>query len=309
MTRAGEVDRIRRKYQMLDPLLNERTRRAWAATEARAIGWGGVGRVAEATGLSEPRIRRGLADLQEQEATGRTLEAGRIRRPGGGDQRLAEKDPTLVPDLDALVDPVTRGDPMSPLRWTCKSTRKLALELQRQGHKVSARTVAAILREQGYSLQSNFKTREGTAHPDRNAQFEYINTWPRALGQKGQPVISVDTKKKELVGDYKNAGREWLPAGTPDRVQMHDFPDPRVGKAIPYGVYDISGNEGWVNVGIDHDTPDFAVEAIRTWWRHMGSRRYADAKDIMITADSGGSNSARSRGWKVALQRFCGPDR
>jgi hypothetical protein len=176
--------------------------------------------------------------------------------------------------------------------------------LRERGHKVSAQTVADILREQGYSLQSNFKTTEGTAHPDRNAQFEYINDLAKTFGRKGQPVISVDTKKKELIGNYKNAGKEWLPAGTPERVQMHDFPDPRVGKAIPYGVYDIGGNEGWVNVGIDHDTPDFAGEAIRAWWKHMGSRRYPEAADIMITADSGGSNSARSRGWKVALQQF-----
>jgi len=303
MTDTDEVAKIRRKYQMLDPLLNERTRRLWAAAEARAIGRGGIKQVADATGLSRPRIARGLSQLAEQEA-GKLLDPGRIRRLGGGDKRLVDKDPTLATDLETLVDPATRGDPMSPLRWTSKSTRKLAEELRRKGHKVSAQTVAEILRGQGYTLQSNFKTAEGTSHPDRNAQFEHINDLAKVFAKNGQPVISVDTKKKELIGNYKNAGREWLPQGTPERVHTHDFPDPRVGKAIPYGVYDVSRNEGWVNVGIDHDTPSFAAEAIGSWWRHMGSLRYRKATDLMITADSGGSNSARSRGWKAALQKF-----
>jgi hypothetical protein len=300
MAKADEVQRVRRKYLMLSGALNERTRRLWAAAEAKGIGWGGQRLVAEATGLSRPRIVRGLRELEQES----TIGVDRVRRPGGGDKRLADKDPTLLADLDALVDPMTCGDPMSPLRWTCKSTRRLAAELQVQGHKVSSQTVGELLKEQGYSLQSNLKTREGTSHPDRNAQFDHINALTKTFSRQSQPVISVDTKKKELVGDYKNAGREWRPAGSPEAVQMHDFPDPRVGKAIPYGVYDINGNEGWVNVGVDHDTPDFAVQAIRTWWKQMGSRRYPDATDLMITADSGGSNSAKARGWKMALQQL-----
>jgi Rhodopirellula transposase DDE domain len=300
---AEEIAVIRRKYRLLDPELNERTRRLWAAAEAEAAGRGGVTGVAEATGLSRPRIERGVRELRER-AVGARLAAGRIRRPGAGPKRRTDQDPTLLPDLDRLVDPATRGDPMSPLRWTCKSTRNLANALNEQGHKVSAQTVADVLREQGYSLQVNFKTREGSSHPDRNAQFEYINAVAKAFETREQPVISVDTKKKELVGDFKNAGREWQPKGTPEAVQMHDFPDPHVGKAIPYGVYDIKRNEGWVNVGVDHDTPDFAVQGIRAWWKHVGSHRYANASELMINADSGGSNSARSRGWKMALQNF-----
>jgi hypothetical protein len=303
MARADVVKRIRRKYLMLGKVLNERTRRLWAATEAQAIGYGGVLQVSEATGLSRSRIVRGLRELEKQSAA-EPAALDRIRRPGGGGKWLTDKDATLLSDLDSLVDPTTRGDPMSPLRWTCKSTTKLAFELNGQGHKISARAVAGLLKKQGYSLQSNLKTKEGTSHPDRNAQFEHINDLAKTFSRRGQPVISVDTKKKELVGDYKMAGREWLPAGSPEPVQMHDFPDPRIGKAIPYGVYDVAGNEGWVNVGVDHDTPDFAVAAIRAWWRNMGSRRYPEATDVMITADSGGSNAARSRGWKMALQRL-----
>ena len=300
---GDEIARIRQKYQMLDPELNERTRRLWAAAEAEAAGWGGVTGVAKATGLSRPRIVRGLQELRQRGTTG-GVAPGRIRRPGAGPKRRADKDPTLLPDLDLLVDPATRGDPMSPLRWTCKSTRNLAGALRAQGHEVSGQTVADLLREQGYSLQVNFKTREGSSHPDRNAQFEFINGLAKAFAERDQPVISVDTKKKELVGDFKNAGSEWQPTGTPEAVQMHDFPDPRVGKAIPYGVYDIRRNEGWVNVGMDHDTPDFAVQGIKAWWQHMGSRRYPNATELMINADSGGSNSARSRGWKMALQKL-----
>jgi hypothetical protein len=299
----AEIARIRQKYRMIEPELNERTRRLWAAAEAETAGRGGVTGVAKATGVSRPRIVRGLRELRERATTG-GLAPGMIRRPGAGPKRRADEDPTLLPDLDLLVDPATRGDPMSPLRWSCKSTRSLADTLKDQGHKVSAQTVADLLREQGYSLQVNFKTREGSSHPDRNAQFEHINTVAKAFQGREQPVISVDTKKKELVGDYKNAGREWHPEGAPEMVQMHDFPDPRVGKAIPYGVYDIKKNEGWVNVGMDHDTPDFAVQGIRAWWKHMGSRRYPNATELMINADSGGSNSARSRGWKMALQNF-----
>ena len=297
--------RIRKKYQMLSGVLNERTRRLWAAAEAEAIGYGGISRVVSATGLSWTTVVKGIDDLTEQRGTGRALPPDRVRRPGGGDKRLKDKDPTLLADLDALVEPATRGDPMAPLRWTCKSTRKLSDELLKQGHKASPQTVAVLLKEQGYSLQANSKTKEGKkSHPDRNAQFEHINETVKRFGLRGQPVISVDTKKKELVGNYKTPGREWRPEGEPEPVQMHDFPDPRVGKAIPYGVYDINNNEGWVNVGIDHDTPDFAVAAIRAWWKRMGSQRYTDATDLMITADSGGSNGARSRGWKMALQKL-----
>jgi len=304
MARTDDVKRVQQKYEMLSPLLNERTRRLWAATEAQGLGWGGISRVVEATGLSEPTIVRGLRELAAQRARGPALPPERIRRPGGGDKRLKAKDPTLVVDLDALVDPATRGDPESPLRWTCKSTRKLASELQSQGHQVSAQTVAELLKEQGYSLQGNRKNKEGRSHPDRNAQFEHINRVAKAFAKRGQPVISVDTKKKELVGDYKNGGKEWQPAGMPEQVQVHDFPDPCVGKAIPYGVYDINRNEGWVTVGVDHDTADFAVAAIHAWWQHMGARRYPDATDLLITADSGGSNAARSKNWKVALQQL-----
>jgi len=305
MARSDDVARVRAKYEMLHGVLNERTRRLWAATEAEAFGFGGISRVVEATGLSWPTVVKGIGELAAQRETGTVLSADRIRRPGGGDKHLRDKDPRLLPDLDALVEPATRGDPESPLRWTCKSTRKLADELVKQGHKVSPQTVAELLKEQGYSLQANRKTREGKSqHPDRNAQFEHINSQAKLFAKRGQPVISVDTKKKELVGDYKMAGREWWPEGQPEVVQMHDFPDPRVGKAIPYGVYDVNSNEGWVNVGIDHDTPDFAVAAIRAWWKHMGARRYPHASELMITADSGGSNAARSRDWKMALQKL-----
>jgi hypothetical protein len=299
--RADDIARIRKKYKLLKAELNERTRRLWCASEAEAIGFGGITRVAEATGMSKPAILRGVRQLRGEAE----LPAGRVRQRGGGDKPLKDKDPTLLPDLDALVEPATRGDPMSPLRWTCKSTANLSDELKKQGHKTSPRTVAKLLKDQGYSLQANRKTKEGKkSHPDRNAQFEHINETAKRFARRGQPVISVDTKKKELVGDYKMAGREWHPAGEPETVQMHDFPDPRVGKAIPYGVYDINHNEGWVNVGIDHDTPDFAVAAIRAWWKRLGSRRYPNATDLMINADSGGSNSARSRGWKMALQKL-----
>ncbi len=301
MPRADAIARIRRKYKLLKAELNERTRRLWCATEAEAIGFGGITRVAEATGMSKPAILRGVRQLRGEAE----LPAGRIRQVGGGDRPLKDKDPTLLPDLDALVEPATRGDPMSPLRWTCKSTRKLSDALKKQGHKASPRTVATLLKEQGYNLQANSKTKEGKkSHPDRNAQFEHINATAKRFGRDGQPVISVDTKKKELVGGYKTPGREWLPKGEPEEVLTHDFPDPRVGKAIPYGVYDRENNEGFVNVGIDHDTPDFAVAAIRAWWKRMGSRRYPEATELMITADSGGSNAARSRGWKMALQRL-----
>ena len=296
------VQRIRRKFQALAPVLDERARRHWAATEALDLPWGGVTAVAAATGLSRTTITAGMREIQDPGAA--PLPAGRSRRPGGGRKFLEETDRGLWDALDALIDPVTRGDPESPLRWTCKSTRRLAAELGRQGHSASARTVAALLQEMGYSLQANRKTREGGRHPDRNAQFEYINGQTRRLQKRGQPVVSVDTKKKELLGDFKNAGREWQPAGEPEEVRAHDFQDKELGKAIPYGVYDVANNQGWVSVGVHHDTAQFAARTIRRWWEGMGSRRFPRARELLITADGGGSNSCRSRLWKVALQEL-----
>jgi len=278
-------------------------RRQWAATEARDLGWGGVTAVAQATGMSRVTITAGLRELR-QPAKQRVLEAPRVRRPGGGRRALTESDPKLLAALEALIEPVTRGDPESPLRWTCKSTRRLADELTRQDHRVGPRTVAMLLRHEGYSLQANQKTREGSSHPDRNAQFEYISTLVRRFQHRGQPAISVDTKKKELVGDFKNAGRTWRRHGQPEKVRVHDFRDPVLGKAIPYGVYDLANNQGWVSVGIDHDTAQFATNSIRRWWREMGSLRFPRATDLLITADGGGSNSPRSRLWRVMLQKL-----
>jgi hypothetical protein len=283
-------------------MLDERSRRHWAATEALELAWGGVSSVAAATGLSRTTIAAGLADLRRQ-AEGAVPSPG-IRRPGGGRKHLVDADLELWGALDALIDPTTRGDPESPLRWTCKSTRRLAEELCRQRHPISDRTVAKVLVEMGYSLQANRKTREGDTHPDRNAQFEYINTQVRRLQKRGQPVVSVDTKKKELIGDFKNSGQEWQPQGQPEEVRVHDFQDPTLGKAIPYGVYDVTNNQGWVSVGIDHDTAHFAARTIGCWWEDMGSRRFPRAQELLITADGGGSNSSRSRLWKVALQEL-----
>jgi hypothetical protein len=287
---------IRQKYQTLLPNMDERMRRLWAATEAQALGWGGIARVAEATGLARNTITAGLRDLH------RPLLGGRIRRPGGGPKPLTLTDPGLEQALDRLVDPVTRGHPESPLRWTCKSTRQLAEELTRQGHPISARTVAALLHQADYSLQSCRKAREGSGHPDRNAQFLFIHNEVLRLRQRHQPVISVDTKKKELVGNYKNPGQEWQPKGEPEEVKVHDFPDRKLGKAVPYGVYDLSNNEGWVSVGINHDTAQFAVASIGRWWGEMGQKRFGRAKELLITADGGGSNASKNRLWKVALQ-------
>jgi hypothetical protein len=299
---AAMIATIRRKYEVLSPVLDERSRRRWAATEARELGWGGISAVAVATGLARDTIRSGLAELRRQQDQPPTLPDLRLRRPGGGRKPLTESDPGLARALDRLVDPVTRGHPESPLRWTCKSTRRLAAELARQGHAVSPNTVAALLRAQGYSLQANRKTREGRQHPDRDAQFAYLNGRVQAFQRAGQPVISVDTKKKELVGDFKNGGREWQPAGQPEEVRVHDFQDKGLGKAIPYGVYDVTSNEGWVSVGIDHDTARFAAASIRRWWSAMGAKRFPRARRLLITADGGGSNGARNRLWKVALQ-------
>jgi len=291
------VEWIRTKFLCLEPDLNERSRRMWAAVEAASLGRGGISAVAAATGMSRTTIRAGLSQLREP-----LLEGGRIRRPGGGRKALTEEHPDLLDRLEGLIEPTTRGDPQSALRWTCKSTRRLAAELTRQGRPASRMTVDRLLHASGYSLQGNRKAREGAGHPDRNAQFEHINEQVLAFQRRGQPVISVDTKKKELVGDFKNAGRQWLPKGQALEVRVHDFLDKDLGKAIPYGVYDLTHNEAWVSVGIDHDTAEFAGAAIGRWWSKMGRRRYPGAGELYITADGGGSNGARSRLWKVALQ-------
>jgi len=293
--------RIRRKFRLVAVELDERRRRQWAAVEAREIGWGGISLVARATGLSRPTIMVGLREL-ELSSKSRALAAARVRRPGGGRRTSAQSDPGLLEALERLIEPATRGDPMSPLRWTCKSTANLAEELTRQNHPVTDRTVAVLLKQSGYSLQANRKTREGSSHPDRNAQFEYINRQVIAFQRRSQPVISVDTKKKELVGEFKNPGEEWQPKGQPEKVNVHDFPDKKLGKAIPYGVYDLACNEGWVSVGIDHDTAEFACASIQRWWNEMGSTRFPKATELLITADGGGSNSSRNRLWKKSLQ-------
>ena len=299
---AAAIERIRLKFQALTPLMDERVRRHWVAAEAKALAWGGVTVVAKATGLSRTTIAAGMRDLENQ-AAGLEPTPG-IRRTGGGRKLLVETDPDLWDALDALVEPLTRGHPESPLRWTIKSTRRLAAELTRQHHPVSDRTVACLLYASGYSLQANRKTREGSEHPDRNAQFEFINCQVQRVQKRGQPVVSVDTKKKELVGDFKNPGQQWRPKGRPEPVRVHDFVDPDLGKIIPYGVYDIANNQGWVSVGIDHDTAEFAANTIARWWSDLGSKRYPRARELTITADGGGSNSSRSRLWKLALQRL-----
>ena len=303
MDNAEIIDSIRRKYQALRPFLDERARRVWAVTEAAALGRGGIVWVAQATGLARSTLYEGKRDLQEQTA-GTPAAPRRVRRPGGGDKPRTAKDPTLLADLEALVDPLARGDPESPLRWTTKSTRKLAAALRAQGHRISHGTVAALLHELDYSLQGTRKVQEGKSHPDRDAQFAYINAQAEAFQAAGQPVISVDTKKKELVGPFANRGQEWQAGGCPEEVRVHDFPDRDRGKAHPYGVYDLAANEGWVSVGTDHDTAEFAVETISRWWREMGQERYPTATRLLITADGGGSNGRQVRLWKVALQAW-----
>ncbi len=294
------------KHDALAPVLDERTMRLWAASEAKALGHGGIATVTAATGIRRKRIGIGIRELAqlEKEPTSLPARQQRIRRHGAGRKALAEVDGTLWADLEGLLDPVTRGDPESPLRWTAKSTQALAVELRARGHKVSARTVAKLLHDHKYSLQSTRKTIEGRQHPDRNAQFEHISRQTRAFHATGQPVISVDTKKKELVGEFANKGHEWQPAGEPAKVLVHDFPSDAVGKAIPYGVYDVGRNEGWVNVGVDHDTAAFAVASIRSWWSTMGKRAYEGARDLYVVADAGGSNAYRNRLWKAELQKF-----
>lgn len=300
------AETISAKYQALSARLDEATLRAWAATEARSLGRGGVSLVAKATGLSRTTIHAGLADLKAMSAipVSGSADPTRVRAVGGGRKKLTDKDASLLRDLDALVEPTTRGDPMSPLRWTCKSTHRLAEELKRQGHQVSQRTVCDLLGQAGYSLQSTRKTREGGQHEDRDEQFAHIAQTVAAYQAEGDPVISVDTKKKELIGDFKNAGREWQPKGEPEQVRVHDFIDPELGKVAPYGVYDLTANTGWVSVGIDHDTAEFAVESIRRWWREMGTPTYPHAHRLLITADCGGSNGNRVRLWRRELQKL-----
>ena len=291
---------VQQRFAALEPVIDERTRRLLVAAESSALGPGGISIVSQATGVSRQVIRQGLRELKEAPVP----PAGRIRRVGGGRKKSREKDQSLVADLERLVEPLTRGDPESSLRWTCKSVRNLADELKRQGHKISYPVVAELLHELGYSLQSNRKTKEGSAHPDRNQQFEHINARvEHAIGRK-QPVISVDTKKKELVGDFKNNGSDWRPKGEPEKVRMHDFAIPELGRVAPYGVYDLAANSGWVSVGLDHDTASFAVETIRRWWHAMGQEKYPQAKQLVITADGGGSNGSRLRLWKLELQKL-----
>ncbi len=288
------------RYRALDPVLDERGRRRFAAAEASAAGRGGVALVARITGIARSTIGRGLAELRG-DGSGEVA-ARRVRRPGGGRKKLTATDPTLLSDLRGLVEPTTRGDPQAPLLWTSRSLRNLAEALRAMGHRIGHNVVADLLRELGYSLQANRKTREGSCTPDRDAQFHYINAQVQAALAAGEPAVSVDTKKKELVGDFKNAGREVRPKGDPEPVRVHDFIIPELGRAVPYGVYDIAGNAGWVSVGIDHDTASFAVNAIRRWWQSMGQARYPTARSLLVTADCGGSNGARVRLWKRELQ-------
>jgi len=294
------VQWIESKYVGLSQELSERSRRCWAAVEAVSLGRGGISAVSAATGLAHSTIRRGIEELN----TGETPPPARQRRPGAGRKKVVVVNPDIKAALERLVEPESRGDPQSPLRWTCKSTRRLAKELAAQGHSVGPTTVRHLLRQAGYSLQANRKTREGVAHPDRDAQFRLINRRINAQQRRGQPAISVDTKKKEILGNLKNAGQTWCPKGQPRKVDTHDFPDPKKGKAVPYGVYDLRHNEAWVSVGVSSDTAEFAVESIRCWWKRLGRRRHPQATRLLITADSGGSNSSRNRLWKVELQRL-----
>lgn len=302
MITSGQKKEVLRKYRALKEILDEHGLRRWAAVEAQSLGYGGITAVAEATGIGRSTVWTGVhEDKREAKALSR---AGRVRRPGGGRKALTETNPSLAVDLERLAEASSCGDPMTPLRWTCKSTRVLADELVKMGHQVSHLKVNQLLADLGYGLQGNRKTLEGKSNPDRNAQFEHISKQCQAFQKRGQPVISVDTKKKELVGNFKNGGREWARSKQPIKVKTHDFKDPKLGKVIPYGVYDLQNNEGWVSVGTDHDTAEFAVQSIRNWWRQMGAKAYPHATQLLVTADNGGSNGGRNRLWKVALQNF-----
>ena len=301
MSKAGIVEAIKTKYECFSPYLNEKTRRIWAAIEAQALGRGGVSQVSLATGLSRTTIYVGLKELENQNQSA-NLE--QIRSPGGGRKLVEEIDTSLVKDLESLVEPTTLGSPESPLRWTSKSGVKLASELQGMGHTVSSRTVHTLLGWLGYSLQANRKTLAGVSHQDRDAQFLYINQQVEHFQNLGQPAISVDTKKKELIGEFKNPGQEWQPQEQPVEVRIHDFVDPKLGKAIPYGIYDLTLNSRWVSVGINHDPAEFAVESIRHWWFGMGQPLYPDSKHLLLTADCGGSNGYRTKLWKLRLQEL-----
>jgi len=291
---------IRLRFEALVPVLDERALRRFVAAEARAAGFGGIAALSRITGVARSTIGRGLDELR----TGKRYDTDRVRRVGGGRKPLASTDPSLLEDLRSLVDPDTRGDPQSPLLWTCKSLRKLSQSLRDMGHKIGRTLVGELLHELGYSLQANRKTREGANHPDRDAQFRYLNDRVKQALASNEPAISVDTKKKELVGDFKNAGREWHKRGAAEEVRVHDFVIPEFGRAVPYGIYDLAEDTGWVNVGIDHDTAAFAVNAIKNWWTQMGRARYPNATSLMITADGGGSNGSRVRLWKVELQKL-----
>ena len=293
-----DISAIRARYTALSGHLNERSRRMFTATEARTAGYGGIAAVARATGIAASTIGRGLREL----SAATSLERGRVRRPGGGGKKRVTQDPTLVADLLALVEPDARGDPMSPLRWTCKSLSQLAQALVAKGHRVGRTLVGELLHQQKFSLQANRKTREGDSHPDRDAQFRYLNNSVRTALAAGEPVISVDTKKKELVGDFKNAGRAWRPQGEPEEVRVHDFLIKELGRAVPYGIYDLASNTGWISVGMSSDTAAFAVQTIRRWWHDVGQVRYPRATRLTITADGGGSNGSRVRLWKRELQ-------
>jgi len=301
-----DLNVLQRKYELLSPHLDELSMRLVVAADAGALGRGGPSLVAKASGISRTTIYAGLSDLNKEPAPPSSFSKmkARIRRSGGGRKRLTETNPSLLEDLDKLVDPITRGDPESPLRWTCKSTTKLAKELRAKGHQVSQRTVWTLLDQLGYSMQSNRKTREGIEHPDRDEQFHFIANKVQQFQEACLPVISVDAKKKELIGRFENAGREWQKKGEPEKVNVYDFVDKELGKVAPYGVYDLTYNQGWVSVGIDHDTAEFAVATIRRWWKHMGHSLYPQANEMLITADGGGSNGSRVRLWKIELQRL-----
>ncbi len=298
MAASSQHDVLAEKLSLILPVLDERQQRLYLAAEAQSRGRGGIALVAKVAGVSRDLVRRGIAELQGEEPPQRSLKA---RRPGGGRKRAEVADPGLLEDLDRLVSPDTRGDPSSPLRWTCKSTRQLAAALRQMGYQVTDKVVARLLRAQGYSLQANAKTKEGKQHPDRDAQFAYLNEQVKTHLAAGAPVLSVDTKKKELVGEFKNEGREWLPKGQPEQVQVHDFVDPEQGRAIPYGIYDVGRNTGWVSVGIDHDTASFAVATLRRWWQGEGREAYAETDRLLICADGGGSNGSQLRLWKTEL--------